>query len=713
MKRKILCGLIFLASCLMLPASASAQFTTVTGCVNDPNVMPYSFGTVSAILTPATPGGYRLLGQPYSGQMPLTALDKNGCFTVNMGDNTQITPGGSSWSFTVGDQGIPPPAGNGPQSFVVSISISGASQNISAALSAPATKLTNFLSAATGTIAGGIAAGQTAYGSATNTIAGGTVVLDMAGIAGADLGAKMNNCATQLPAAGGTCKGDNLTGAQTLSTAVTTAKPVTYTFCGQAISQTAAISLASANASIVACPSQSTIITKAASLDQITISSSNNAVSGNALAGAGGSFTGNGIVITGAAINTLITDNNLSGEAGQEVSTASASMQIAYNTISHTAATPAVTSSGAGGQISFNQITSIAGDGIDITGVQQTIINNFVILNISAGSATSNLCGISAKGDMIGNRFAFNQTQINDNHGADLNYGMCDNPSGTHNLNMLFEGNNHFGILSGGAQADGFFVNNSNNLNTNWFVTVRDEGCVHLTFCIKRTDTQNNPTHYENIQPGDATLDAGTGSTNDTWVNTIGYTNFANLPNPAGSGSLMLCNLVGFGVQATVGTNSGLCRATGANVWQANGPGAPAVFSSTSYTNATTTASNITGLAIPVVANTSYAIECNFWYQASVATAGLDITVTGPAAPAQVSIFYQEYSATTPTFAALGSAAFGSKMVGAASVTATTTLPAHLLITLLNGANAGTVQVQGSATGVGTVTLFQSFCYQH
>ena len=82
-----------------------------------------------------------------------------------------------------------------------------------------------------GNVTGTFTAGNTWYASAAHTISPGTIVLDMAGIAGADLGAKMNNCITQLAGAG-TCKGDNLTGSLTLSTAVTTAAAVTFTFSG-------------------------------------------------------------------------------------------------------------------------------------------------------------------------------------------------------------------------------------------------------------------------------------------------------------------------------------------------------------------------------------------------------------------------------------------------------------------------------------------------
>jgi hypothetical protein len=140
-------GLLFLGFSLQHAIPAFAQFTTVTGCITETNGLAYSFGTVSAVLTPATPGGYRLLGQFYSGQLPITTTDQNGCFTANMGDNGVITPAASQWTFTIGTAGMRPPLGKGPQSFSVTMTITGASQTITATLSAAAPALINALPA--------------------------------------------------------------------------------------------------------------------------------------------------------------------------------------------------------------------------------------------------------------------------------------------------------------------------------------------------------------------------------------------------------------------------------------------------------------------------------------------------------------------------------------------------------------------------------------
>jgi hypothetical protein len=545
----------------------------------------------------------------------------------------------------------------------------------------------------------------------TNATVSGPAVIDMAAapVTGADLGAQMISCASLLPANGGFCSGTNLTGAGLLpiSTPVTTSKPVVYLFCGQHISEGAAINLAAANSAIQGCAGGSTVFTKAANIDQITLSIANTSVTNLTLVGVSGSFTGSGLVVS--ASNVLVTGNNISGEAAQAIKNSGATVIGPSNIVSCNVAQPCITT-GNNSSVSFNTCTSTLADCISLTGGNQVdIIGNYANLVVSA--PVTGKCVINANQDQIGVRIAYNQTQITDGNGGDVNHGVCLTPSGTHDLNIIVEANNHFGVLSGGATADGFFLNNVNGLNTNWSVTVRSEGCVHLTFCIRRTDAQNNITHYENIQQGDVTLDAGTGSTSDTWTMLNGPAiAFASLPSPAGSGSLVLCTGVSFGVVATSGSNAGFCQGLGTNLWRLIGPGAPAVVSTT-YSNATTTASNISGLAIPVVANQSYSIECNLAYQASGATAGLDVTITGPASPTFVISEYVEFQlgAVTTPFEAHANA-FSTKMTGAASVDTNFNL-AKVIILLSNGSNAGTVQIQGSATGAGTVTVYQnSWC---
>jgi hypothetical protein len=134
------------------------------------------------------------------------------------------------------------------------------------------------------------------------------------------------------------------------------------------------------------------------------------------------------------------------------------------------------------------------------------------------------------------------------------------------------------------------------------------------------------------------------------------------------------------------------------------------VMLASAYTNATTTASNITGLTFTAAVSANYAMTCELYYSASAGTAGLDITITGPASPTNVFYSYDEDATSTSLQNSVASA-FATKLVGNATVTASTNLHATVTLGLQNGANSGAVQVQGSATGAGTVTIRPgSFC---
>jgi hypothetical protein len=135
-----------------------------------------------------------------------------------------------------------------------------------------------------------------------------------------------------------------------------------------------------------------------------------------------------------------------------------------------------------------------------------------------------------------------------------VEYGICDIPTGTHNLGMLFSGNHVESTLGGTDTADGYRLDNTAGLNTNWSVTWRDNGCVHLTFCVSRLDAQNNVSAYIDTQFEDVTLDAGTGSTQDIWTWNSYTVAFAGLPSPAGNGSSGYCTNC---TQAKPTTNAG------------------------------------------------------------------------------------------------------------------------------------------------------------
>lgn len=151
-----MCGFFSrLLTLLLMTGSALAQFTTVTGTVTDPNGLPYAGGTISAALVSS--GSPTLNGLPYSPPQQPSGLNSAGTFTMRLADVTVLLPGGSTWSFTVcsGVGTVQPSFGKASQCFTVTgVSISGASQDIGATLTAAALALTVSFGAGTGNVSG-------------------------------------------------------------------------------------------------------------------------------------------------------------------------------------------------------------------------------------------------------------------------------------------------------------------------------------------------------------------------------------------------------------------------------------------------------------------------------------------------------------------------------------------------------------------------------
>jgi hypothetical protein len=127
---------------LPLTPLTAAQFTTVSGTVTDPNGLPYANGTIMATLVSS--GSPTLGGLPYTPPTQPTGLSTAGSFTMLLADVTALSPGGSTWSFTVSCAAgcVPAAGGKGPITFTVTgVSISGASQSITATLTAAAPAL--------------------------------------------------------------------------------------------------------------------------------------------------------------------------------------------------------------------------------------------------------------------------------------------------------------------------------------------------------------------------------------------------------------------------------------------------------------------------------------------------------------------------------------------------------------------------------------------
>jgi len=131
---------------LLLSSSLSwAQFTAVSGTVVDPNGLPYAYGTITPVLVTSGTPIFTASNQPYTPPTQSTGLYSNGSFLVQLADNTTLSPGGTQWNFTVCSAvgTVQPSVGQGPVCFTLAapITISGASQNISANLQAAALAL--------------------------------------------------------------------------------------------------------------------------------------------------------------------------------------------------------------------------------------------------------------------------------------------------------------------------------------------------------------------------------------------------------------------------------------------------------------------------------------------------------------------------------------------------------------------------------------------
>ena len=142
--------------------------------------------------------------------------------------------------------------------------------------------------------------------------------------------------------------------------------------------------------------------------------------------------------------------------------------------------------------------------------------------------------------------------------------------------------------------------------------------------------------------------------------------------------------------------------------------GTPVVFSTayltSNFTSTGTGFANVTGLSFSVAANTKYKITCDLDYQMSAN--GIQIQWTGPASPTFVTydmwaVLTNGSSTISPGVATAFSTALQANTVGTTGVN----LPLRLTITLSNGANAGTVQLQAGTTGAtATVTIIPGSC---
>jgi len=129
---------------LVTAAAASAQKTTVTATIVDPQGIPYANGSVSAQLVPAGVIA-TVSGAQIGGFVGPAATNDNGSFSMDLFSNPSISPAGTAWVFTVCNPGVPSPLGFGNVCFnSTPLTISGATLDISSTLNALALPLTHL-----------------------------------------------------------------------------------------------------------------------------------------------------------------------------------------------------------------------------------------------------------------------------------------------------------------------------------------------------------------------------------------------------------------------------------------------------------------------------------------------------------------------------------------------------------------------------------------
>jgi hypothetical protein len=138
------------------------------------------------------------------------------------------------------------------------------------------------------------------------------------------------------------------------------------------------------------------------------------------------------------------------------------------------------------------------------------------------------------------------------------------------------------------------------------------------------------------------------------------------------------------------------------------------LFLTSNYTNSTTTFTNVPGWSFAAAANTNYALHCDFTYQESLSGAQLQLQVTGPSSPTAVEINFSEFGAnySGPSYMVSNASAFSTPVLAGQACTSGSFGPCAgtLTMTLINGANAGTVQVQAAATAAHQVTIYPGYC---
>ena len=135
--------------------------------------------------------------------------------------------------------------------------------------------------------------------------------------------------------------------------------------------------------------------------------------------------------------------------------------------------------------------------------------------------------------------------------------------TGAHMLNNRIDGLSVSGLI---GEDYAFFFNNLDGLNTSVSNIIRNVSGVHMAAAYKRVDPANNVNIYEDASVGDIAFDAGTGSSQDIFLQP--ELTFAELPSPAGNGSRIYCRDCTSGAVAAGGGPGAMVARVG-GVWRA------------------------------------------------------------------------------------------------------------------------------------------------
>jgi hypothetical protein len=121
-------------------------------------------------------------------------------------------------------------------------------------------------------------------------------------------------------------------------------------------------------------------------------------------------------------------------------------------------------------------------------------------------------------------------------------------------------------------------------------------------------------------------------------------------------------------------------------------------------TNSTVTPVSISQLAVPVLANTQYVMDFTIIFQSAVTTTGIQFAFTGPASPTSV-LIVAETQLTDTTWQVATARSFTALTASTGVTTININYMARIRLMLVNGANAGTVQIQFASEVAATAVL--------